>query len=419
MKKVAIIHYTYPPVIGGVEFVIEAHARLLAAAGHKVKIIAGQGGTNIKNVRLHLINNFTAQDKAVARVQKELSRGEVSRNFYRLKKSLKDKIKKIIKDVDICFIHNVLTMHFNLALTAALCEIISEWGGKKVFYAWCHDASLNNGAYFLPYAEFYPWNLLGECQKKLKYIVISKQRQGEFSSLFGIKNSFLQVVHDGIVLKSFLRLGDMVWDLADKLNLFKQDIVMFFPSRLLKRKNYELAIRIVRALKEKEKKCKLLLSAPVDPHNIKTAKYLTELKSLIRDLRLQKEIVFIHELGKFKISYKDLQDFYSISDILLFSSSQEGFGLPLLEAGAKRIPIVCSDIGPFKEIGGADVILFRLNEKPEKIADRIITFLNHHNPYKMFKKICHKYLWKNIYANHLKELVMRKRRKDNSPKSKR
>ena len=44
--KVAIVHYAASPIVGGVESVIAAHAGLMAADGHDVRIVAGRGGTN-------------------------------------------------------------------------------------------------------------------------------------------------------------------------------------------------------------------------------------------------------------------------------------------------------------------------------------------------------------------------------------
>ena len=41
--KIALIHYSAPPVVGGVESVLAQHARLMADAGHQVRIIAGRG----------------------------------------------------------------------------------------------------------------------------------------------------------------------------------------------------------------------------------------------------------------------------------------------------------------------------------------------------------------------------------------
>ena len=43
----------------------------------------------------------------------------------------------------------------------------------------------------------------------------------------------------------------------------------------------------------------------------------------------------------------------------VFPSIDEGFGIPLLEAMRARIPIICSDIEIFKEIGHDCVVYFK------------------------------------------------------------
>ena len=41
--QIALLHYSVPPVIGGVESVLAQQARLMADAGHNVRGIAGRG----------------------------------------------------------------------------------------------------------------------------------------------------------------------------------------------------------------------------------------------------------------------------------------------------------------------------------------------------------------------------------------
>ena len=43
--RIALIHYSCLPVIGGVEFILAAHARLFADHGHEVTVIC-RGGTS-------------------------------------------------------------------------------------------------------------------------------------------------------------------------------------------------------------------------------------------------------------------------------------------------------------------------------------------------------------------------------------
>lgn len=54
----------------------------------------------------------------------------------------------------------------------------------------------------------------------------------------------------------------------------------------------------------------------------------------------------------------ELRALYASADALLFASQAEGFGLPLVEAAAFGLPIVCSDIPVFREICGDGAAYF-------------------------------------------------------------
>lgn len=52
------------------------------------------------------------------------------------------------------------------------------------------------------------------------------------------------------------------------------------------------------------------------------------------------------------ISDKKLNELYNLATAVLYHSEYEGFGLPILEAFASRVPAVISDIPVFREVGG-------------------------------------------------------------------
>jgi len=60
----------------------------------------------------------------------------------------------------------------------------------------------------------------------------------------------------------------------------------------------------------------------------------------------QRLFVF-HDLGDHELIYC-----YKRSKTLLFTSFAEGFGLPLVEASHYQLPVICSDIPVFREVGG-------------------------------------------------------------------
>jgi glycosyltransferase involved in cell wall biosynthesis len=407
-KKVAILHYSYPPVIGGVEFIIKGHAEILAKNGCRIKIITAKGKTKNKSIQIDLIPEIGSgwpENKVVA---EELKRGIVSERFQRLRRIIYPKVKRSLEGVNICLVHNVMTMHFNLAFTSVLDEIINELHRKIRFYLWCHDATLINPDYSVAQSDRYPWNLLREFKQNANYITISQWRRKQLSQLFGVSENLIRVIPDGIDIKSFLRISDPVWKMACEKGISDDDLVMLFPSRILKRKNYELAIKITKELTRSGKKCKLLITAPPDPHNPAAKEYYSYLHDLVEKMDLKDRVLFLSDLmGKYglDIGYQEVQDLYKICDLLLITSSREGFGIPLLEAAAMRLPIACSDIPPLSEIVKDKALLFKLDDEPSHIAKQIIEFLDTHPTYLMFRRVVSNFSWEAIYRNYLKSLV--------------
>jgi glycosyltransferase involved in cell wall biosynthesis len=60
--------------------------------------------------------------------------------------------------------------------------------------------------------------------------------------------------------------------------------------------------------------------------------------------------------------------FYNVADVFVSPSLYEGFGLPLVEAMACGIPVICSDIEVFREVAG-NAALFVNAQDVEMWAD--------------------------------------------------
>lgn len=80
----------------------------------------------------------------------------------------------------------------------------------------------------------------------------------------------------------------------------------------------------------------------------------------------------IRLLGFVEDSY--LAPLYREASLYLFPSYYEGFGIPLLEAMASGLPVVCSDRSSLPEIGGDAVLTFN-PESPEQIMESIMMVL--------------------------------------------
>lgn len=65
-----------------------------------------------------------------------------------------------------------------------------------------------------------------------------------------------------------------------------------------------------------------------------------------------------------------LEDLYALAACLVLPTLHEGFGLPVLEAMARGVPVVCSDIAALHEIAG-EVALYFDPRSPSQIAARL------------------------------------------------
>ena len=70
----------------------------------------------------------------------------------------------------------------------------------------------------------------------------------------------------------------------------------------------------------------------------------------------------------------DLEALYRLAACVVFPSLYEGFGLPVLEAMARGVPVACSDRGSLKEVAGDAALVFD-PESPRAIADAVATLL--------------------------------------------
>ncbi len=402
-QRIAIVHYTPPGIVGGVELIIGEQARLLRSRGHDVLVIAGRSASDSDEVRvLPEIDAATPESMAV---EAELANGVVSPRFYRLRDSIAARIGPLLSSRDVVLVHNAYTLHFSMPLTSVLWELAAQRPPTSMV-AWCHDLAWANQLYTPAMHSGYPWDLLRVPAPGVRYVVVSKERQTELSALWdGDGRADILVAPNGIDPYSFLGLSPETRAIVHRFRLFDREMVLLLPVRVTRRKNVELAMRAVRCLRDRDIDVCFLVTGPVAPHHpSRSQTYLDELKRLREDLALNDAVIFAaDELGH-NLDYATVAQLYRVVDALLFPSSQEGFGLPILEAGLARIPVVLADIPVFREVGGADVWTFELGAAPDDVADRILEAVQG-RPSALYRRVLREYRWDAIIDQFVTPLL--------------
>ncbi|MFZ2096912.1 MAG: hypothetical protein WAV05_09760 [Anaerolineales bacterium] len=63
--RIALLHYSSPPIVGGVESVLAHHARLLTRTGHQVAIFAGGGQIFDEHIPVYILPRLDSRNKQV------------------------------------------------------------------------------------------------------------------------------------------------------------------------------------------------------------------------------------------------------------------------------------------------------------------------------------------------------------------
>ena len=407
MKRVAVLHYAAPPVIGGVESTIYNHARLLTSAGYAVRVIGGVGEPFQPDVDVHIVPEIGSRHELVLSVGKELAKGQVSPAFASLRDLIFDRLHELLEEVDVTIIHNALTLHKNLALTAAL-HLIDQTGMTRLI-AWCHDFAWQDPLYTPALHPGYPWDLLRTPWDGVRYVVVSEHRREHLAALLGLPLEDIRVVNPGVDVAEFLKLEPATCRLVEDLDLLSVSPLMLLPARITRRKNIEFALRVTGALAQLMPEAALVITGPPGPHNPANVAYLQRLRALRDELGIAGRVHFLYEHGDddrpLHVTDAMMSDFYQLADLLLFPSRYEGFGIPVLEAGLARLPVFAADIPPVRESAGDTACRFDLNEGPSEVATAIATALKHNDQYRLRRTVIKEYTWQGKVFKELIPLI--------------
>jgi glycosyltransferase involved in cell wall biosynthesis len=406
--NIVLLHYSAPPIVGGVESVLAHHARLMAAAGHKVRILAGRGGPAGQEVEARisflLVPLADSRHPSILALKSELDAGQIPQNFAEVEAALVDILAQNLAGADILITHNVCSLHKNLALTAAVQRITSKPGGPRLI-CWHHDLAWTTPRYRAELHAGYPWDLLRTDWPGATQVVVSELRRRELASLLNIPDVRIQVIPNGLDAGRFLKLEPQTAEFVQRLDLLAAKPLLLLPVRITRRKNIELALRALAALREEFHQAVLVVTGPLGPHNPANREYLAELVALRDRLGLSGAAHFLAELAEGFLPDEVITDFYRLADGLFMPSREEGFGIPILEAGLAGLPVFCADIPPLRALGGASAAYFSPDADPGQVARQIAGYFSTDPVFELRARVRGAYTWEKVYAQQIEPLL--------------
>ncbi len=404
--NIAILHYSVPPIVGGVESVIAHHARLMSADGHSVRLIAARGEALGGQIPLTIIPLADSRHERVAKMKDQLDRGEVTVDFESVRDEITEQLKTALSDMDILIAHNVCSLNKNLALTSALHQLhISKKLPRLIL--WHHDLAWTTPRYQLEMHEGYPWDLLRTDWGNTTHVVVSELRRTELANLMKIELESIHVIPNGVDAARFYKFESQTQALLEQTHLLDAAPILLLPVRVTPRKNIELALHTLAELKKYFPNATLVVTGPLGPHNSSNVHYFENLKAIRTQLKLEGSVHFLAELVDSFLPDEVIADFFRISDGLFFPSREEGFGIPLIEAAFSHIPAFCADIPPLRELGLEDVTFFSPDEDPTKIAAMIAEYFKVSAAARLSMRIRSQFRWDAIYRQHIAPLVVK------------
>lgn len=395
--RLALLHYTAPPVSGGVESILSAQARLLRDLGCDVRVVAGRGEAD-------LVPELDSRHPEVERLTRRLEAGAIDLTEVRaLVRRIAERLRPLLRDRDLAIVHNVLTMPFNLPFTAALIEM-----GIPLL-AWTHDLAWNDVRYAGLLRRRWPYRLIGEAHPQVTYVAISEPRRREVAAVLDLPPETIAVVPNGIDPVEFAGLAADTRLLLERAGALEAYPLVLVPQRITPNKRLELALDAAAELADRHPGLRMVVTGPVDPHDGSSRAYADRLLARRARLGLDRVVLFLFlmadEAGLHPIAMQEVAELYRLSDVVLIVSANEGFGLPLLEAAAARVPLVCADIEIFREIGGAGLHRFRADPGRGEVAAAVEVALGE-RVVEHRRRILRRYAWSAV-REALEEAIYR------------
>lgn len=196
-----------------------------------------------------------------------------------------------------------------------------------------------------------------------KVVTVSRFSADELIELYGLSSGHIAVIPNGVSEEFFPRQDPGAFmTLKQRVGLTNDRFVLFVGGAD-PRKNHRLVMEAASLiLPSLEGRTLLFVGTPAHPFG--------SYEATARSFGLMGRV-----LCPGRLSQQELQILYSYTDLFIFPSLYEGFGMPVLEAMACGAPVITSNTTALREVAG-DAALLVDPHNARELADRMIDLLD-------------------------------------------
>lgn len=227
-----------------------------------------------------------------------------------------------------------------------------------------HDLAFKYFPEFFPGKDLRRLNIFTDFAVKnaSKIIAVSQSTKKDILQIYPrIKEEKIEVIHHGFDPNLFQK--ETIEKEKDKiLKKYKLEAKSYilYVGAIQPRKNLGQLIEAFEVVKEKNPYLKLVLAGG-------RAWMWEDVINKISKSKYQKDIIVTGT-----IPFGDMVSLYKSAKVFVFPSLYEGFGIPVLEAMASEIPVICARNSSLSEVGGNAALYYEgtsLNDLCQKIKE--------------------------------------------------
>jgi len=365
--KIVIVSSYFGNVVGGaLNFIIDLYTELESRGNLVTLVLDDRYKELFSEKKFHILWFSSAK----------ITSYSPSLSFLRI-------ISKI--DADVIHLHGYLSFQTDFgALIANLRKIpvILTPHGSLLGYEYLYDSSTSK----LPY-RIHDILTLKLPTKISKKIIATSQVEFRDCKKYGIPENKIKLIP----------LSFSPPDISKSEERTIKKTRLIFVGRIVPLKNLDILLEAVKIVKKDIPEIEfIIVGEEISGRLYGDTGYKQKLESLIDVLEIKENIKFVG----WKTD-KELWDVYQNSDLFLFASTYENFGLPLLEAAHFGLPLVSTDVGVAKDLideskGGSIISKLDANEYAKKIITLLKNDLRYEGASKFVSGEAKNFLIKSI-----------------------